>query len=141
MADAFAKYRKSKRTPCAVDGCNHTAKPRGWCQKHYARWKRTGDPEAPPRPTSLPVGTRTKQKIGYVLVKVGTDHPYAEHQGWVPEHRLVMMEHLGRRLRPGENVHHKNGVRDDNRPENLELWAVPQPAGQRVADLTSVNAL
>ena len=51
------------------------------------------------------------------------------------QHRVVMEEHLGRPLRKNENVHHLNGVRHDNRLENLELWVTRQPAGQRPADL------
>jgi hypothetical protein len=74
-------------------------------------------------------------KSGYVLIWA-PDHPDAyKPTNRIPEHRLVMEQVLGRRLLPGENVHHINGVRNDNRPENLELWITQQPKGQRVNDL------
>lgn len=71
---------------------------------------------------------------GYVLV-LAPDHPNATRNGrYVFEHRMVMEEHLGRFLEPFENVHHKNGVKNDNRIENLELWCKPQPTGCRAED-------
>lgn len=45
-----------------------------------------------------------------------------------------MEQMIGRPLLPHENVHHLNGVRHDNRPENLELWSTMQPTGQAVTD-------
>lgn len=71
---------------------------------------------------------------GYVLVSGHFGHPNASKKGIIHEHTLVMSQILGRPLRKGENVHHVNGVRDDNRPDNLELWTVSQPPGQRVQD-------
>lgn len=62
-------------------------------------------------------------------------HKNAWANGLLHEHVVVMSEILGRPLLEGENVHHKNGVRDDNRPENLELWVTKQPKGQRPEDL------
>lgn len=71
---------------------------------------------------------------GYVLIYVGRDYPGAHKTGHILEHRKVMQDLLGRPLLPEENVHHKNGVKGDNRPQNLELWTRSQPQGQRVED-------
>ena len=62
------------------------------------------------------------------------DHPRATSGPYVFEHILVAEDLLGRFLHDGETVHHRNGVRHDNRPENLELWTTPQPSGIRVSD-------
>lgn len=74
-------------------------------------------------------GSRRIRSDGYVLVKTNkTD--------WLPEHRVVMAEKIGRPLQATDRVHHKNGNRSDNRPENLELWTRDHkdPPGMRMID-------
>ena len=58
---------------------------------------------------------------GYVYINKGRNHPMADKDGYVAEHRLVMAAIIGRPLKPSELVHHKNGMRDDNSPKNLEI--------------------
>ena len=70
-------------------------------------------------------------KEGYVIVTFWE----GAKRRVIPEHRLVMEKHLGRRLSRNENVHHINGNKVDNRLKNLELWVKTQPCGQRVKDI------
>ena len=72
-------------------------------------------------------GTRRIMPNCYVLIK--------HKDKWVPEHRVVMEEILGRPLKKGESVHHKNGIRHDNEPKNLELWLGAIRYGQRAKDI------
>jgi hypothetical protein len=110
------KSRPYGTKKCMIDDCQKKHMAKGYCQMHYCRWKKYGDPMI------------TRQK-GFSLDTGG----YVWKNG-MAEHRLVMEQVLNRKLLPGENVHHRNGNRQDNRPENLELWSVSQPPGQRVED-------
>lgn len=66
------------------------------------------------------VGGRWLDAYGYAWARM-RGHPRAKGSGYVREHHLVVERRIGRFLRPGETVHHINGVRDDNRDENLQL--------------------
>lgn len=107
--------------PCVVPGCGGKRVGNGLCRLHYQRVWKHGD---------LGAGRRESEghidRKGYHCIRIkGREYKV---------HRLVMEQAIGRPLLAHERVHHVNGVRTDNRPENLELWSVSQPSGQRVTD-------
>ncbi len=110
------------------EACSSRTRSRSLCEKHYLRAKKLARlDEFPLIGWVKELGAKTVTREGYINVKT--------ERGTLPEHRLVMENHIGRRLVGRESVHHKNGIRDDNRLDNLELWASHQPYGQRVDDL------
>jgi len=89
------------------------------------------------RPSYNWKGGKQVNTHGYISL-YRPDHLAADKAGYVLEHRVVMEEMLGRSLAKGEQVHHKNGDRADNRPENLELWVSEKPSNHRGARITDL---
>lgn len=76
-----------------------------------------------------PIMDRRINSYGYIELKM-IGHPMARAGKWVPEHRLVMAEKLGRNLSSKEEVHHINGIKTDNRLENLVILGTREHALQ-----------
>ena len=112
---------------CTVVDCVEPITSSGLCSLHQSRKRQFGNPEVlpatKPRGRKKPVGF-VKEKDGYLFEKVSPEYTgKTTRERYVPQHRLIMEQHLARPLQPFplETVHHINGDTKDNRIENLQL--------------------
>lgn len=124
------KTSRAEVKPCAFDGCVYPRMGRkDFCSGHQQQL--TKGKSLVLAPLRNRNGGRWYVNNSGYLIRQWHENGEQRH---VLQHREVMEQHLGRKLTKDESVHHKNGDRQDNRIENLELWSRYQPNGQRVSD-------
>ena len=114
---------------CSIDGCGKPHASRGYCNLHYTRLKKYGDPNFTQRAYGV---KRRKDAAGYVWL-YEPDHPLAQTHGYVAEHRKVMWE-AGLLTDLNAHVHHRNHDKGDNRLENLEVLTAEQHTRRHLAE-------
>ena len=137
----FLSYESLKHVDCCSPACGYEKKKARYrqqtncehCKKEFTALKRD---------LARGAGRFCSRECNRAFLNVGKSPQwYKSKYGYIQnsrgkfQHREVMEQVLGRKLHKFENVHHKNGDRADNRPENLELWVVRQPQGARVEEI------
>lgn len=138
MCENCYSYRNGPKKSDFNKSCEKCGNLGVWCKNrcrpcYTAKRQRKFLSDEVPVQSKAKDGQGTINPDGYRVI-TKKNHPNANKWGRMLEHTYVMSEHLKRSLHKHENVHHKNGIRNDNRIENLELWTKSHPVGSRVED-------
>jgi hypothetical protein len=117
------KIGTTKNRKCSYPNCDRKHHCKEYCKPHYRRFKNGKQMDGPFKKGN---GEGYLDSHGYVYLNIDGKN--------YMQHRVIYEQHIGRKLLSTENIHHKNGNRSDNRIENLELWSIKQPCGQKIED-------
>ncbi len=131
------RIKKPKKIKlCSVHECTRKLHAKGLCSMHRLRLKKYGE-------VGQASSTKGDRGTGHISETTGyryfykPSHPNAGRNGQIAEHTIIMSKILGRPLEKKESVHHKNGIKLDNSPENLELRVSVHPNGQDLLDVAN----
>lgn len=133
-AAGVAPRRLNRGELCAAARCYKPARERGLCRKHAQRRRRHGCPER----IVSEAERRERHRAAILKTCTAQPHTYRKLNGR-HEHRVVAEKMIGRALKRSEVVHHKNGNKHDNRPENLEVMSRSDHAREHLPELIAAR--